>query len=120
MTDKGTSKVLGLFVLDSTIDGTKVLLENSDKSAEQMWYRSVSNSKGYFTLKNPMTGKFLTASSPKTTSMKDQQSEIMYEPKVEIDFVQRPRPKGQLISEWLFDLLNFPKNQLKKFDEFLP
>ena len=24
MTDKGTSKVLGLFVLDSTIDGTKV------------------------------------------------------------------------------------------------
>ena len=53
---------LGLFVLDSTIDGTKVLLENSDKSEEQMWYRSVSNSKGYFTLKNPMTGKFLTAS----------------------------------------------------------
>ena len=91
MTDKGTSKVLGLFVLDSTIDGTKVLLEISDKSAEQMWYRSVSNSKGYFTLKNPMTGKFLTASSPKSTSMTDQQSEIMYEPKVEIDFVQHPR-----------------------------
>ena len=28
--------------------------------------------------------------------------------------------KGQLISEWLFDALNFPENQNKKFDEFLP
>ena len=28
--------------------------------------------------------------------------------------------KGQLISECLFDVLNFPKNQRKKFDKFLP
>ena len=27
--------------------------------------------------------------------------------------------KGQLISEWLFDVLNFPKKP-QKFDEFLP
>ena len=27
--------------------------------------------------------------------------------------------KGQLISEWLFDFVNFPKNQ-QKIDEFLP
>ena len=29
-------------------------------------------------------------------------------------------PKGQLISEWLFDVLNFPKKQRKKNYEFLP
>ena len=28
--------------------------------------------------------------------------------------------KGQLISEWLFDVLNFPKKHTKQFDEFLP
>ena len=28
--------------------------------------------------------------------------------------------KGQLISEWLFDVLNFPKKTKQKFDEFLP
>ena len=29
------------------------------------------------------------------------------------------KPKGQLISECLFDFLNFPKNH-RKFDKFLP
>ena len=28
--------------------------------------------------------------------------------------------KGQLISEWLFGVLNFPKNNRKIFYEFLP
>jgi hypothetical protein len=28
--------------------------------------------------------------------------------------------KGQLISEWLFDVLNFPKKTTQKFNEFLP
>ena len=28
--------------------------------------------------------------------------------------------KGQLISEWLFDVSNFPKKTTQKFDEFLP
>ena len=28
--------------------------------------------------------------------------------------------EGQLISEWLFDVLNFPKKTNPKFDEFLP
>ena len=30
------------------------------------------------------------------------------------------RPKGQLISECLFEVLNFPKKTTKKFDKFLP
>ena len=29
-------------------------------------------------------------------------------------------PKGQLISDWLFDVLNFPKNNNEKFNGFLP
>jgi hypothetical protein len=29
-------------------------------------------------------------------------------------------PTGQLISEWLFDVLNFPKKTTQTFDEFLP
>ena len=28
--------------------------------------------------------------------------------------------KGQLISEWLFDVLNFPKNQCEKLMNFFP
>ena len=28
--------------------------------------------------------------------------------------------KGQLISEWLFDVFNFPKKPTLQFDEFLP
>ena len=31
-----------------------------------------------------------------------------------------PKYKGQLISEWLFDVLHFPKKTTQKFDEFLP
>ena len=30
------------------------------------------------------------------------------------------RTKGQIISECLFDFLNFPKKNTKKFDKFLP
>jgi hypothetical protein len=30
------------------------------------------------------------------------------------------RAKGQLISECLFGVFNFPKKTLQKFDEFLP
>ena len=36
----------------------------------------------------------------------------------EWDFLEKT--KGQLISECLLDVLNFPKNQRKKFDKFLP
>ena len=31
----------------------------------------------------------------------------------------RVRPKGQLISECPFNVLNFPKEPMKKFDKFL-
>jgi hypothetical protein len=32
----------------------------------------------------------------------------------------KPLPKGQLISEYLFYVLNFPKKHQKKADKFLP
>ena len=36
------------------------------------------------------------------------------------DYAEEEPPQGQLISEWLFDILNFPKKKTLKFDEFLP
>ena len=30
------------------------------------------------------------------------------------------KAKGQLMSEWIFGVFNFPKKPTKKFDEFLP
>ena len=33
---------------------------------------------------------------------------------------EKKADKGQLISECPFDVSNFPKNQQKKFDKFLP
>ena len=36
------------------------------------------------------------------------------------DLCSRLQSKGQLISECPFDVLNFPKNQRKKIDKFLP
>ena len=62
-------QVLGLFGFDSSIDGTKVVLEAADNSAEQMWYRGTKSPDGYFTLQNPVSRKFLTAPSPKITTI---------------------------------------------------
>ena len=47
----------------STADGTEVTKQNSASSDSQQWSRSVENDQGYFTLQNPMSGKFLSASS---------------------------------------------------------
>ena len=52
-----------------SIDGTKVVLEAADDSAEQMWYRGSKSPDGYFTLQNPVSRKFLTAPSPKITTI---------------------------------------------------
>ena len=40
-----------------------------DVSGEQKWIRGTANSEGYFTLQNPSSGKFLTASSPTSTTI---------------------------------------------------
>jgi hypothetical protein len=52
-----------LILGDSTANGTEVTKQNSDNSNPQQWRRSVENDQGYFTLQNPISGKFLTASS---------------------------------------------------------
>lgn len=51
-----SGKVLG-------VNGNNVELQNSDDSDQQSWTRTNSNSQGYFTLQNPLTGKLLTAES---------------------------------------------------------
>ena len=47
-----------------------------------------------------------------------------YQHKFQILFQKKSPPqdffKGQLISEWLFDVLNFPKNQRKNLMNFCP
>ena len=48
---------------DSTANGTEVTKQNSANSDSQQWSKSVENDQGYFTLQNPTSGKFLTASS---------------------------------------------------------
>ena len=39
---------------------------------------------------------------------------------VATDYMLKNHPKGHLISECIFYLLNFPKKTMKKFDKFLP
>ena len=53
-----------LILGDSTANGTEVTKQISANSDSQQWSRSVENDQGYFTLQNPISGKFLTASSP--------------------------------------------------------
>ena len=53
----------------ATIKGTKVILETRDeqKRVGQEWFRSKLDSEGWFTLKNPISGRYLTAASNTTT-----------------------------------------------------
>ena len=44
----------------------EVLSEISD---EQKWIKGTANSEGYFTLQNPVSGMFLTAASPTSTTI---------------------------------------------------
>ena len=44
-----------------------VILQDSCDSKFQNWFRGMPNSSGYFTLKNSITGRFLTATSMRST-----------------------------------------------------
>ena len=52
---------LGTFVFEETFD---------PDDAGQMWEKGVPNSQGFFTLKNPVSGKFLIAESEDRLSVK--------------------------------------------------
>ena len=47
----------------------KIDKDVSDSFDEQMWFRSKTMIEGYFTLQNPSSEKFLTATSPKATTV---------------------------------------------------
>ena len=62
--DKNTQPfhlTLGTFVFEETYD---------PDDAGQMWEKGVPNSQGFFTLKNPASGKFLIAESEDRLSVK--------------------------------------------------
>lgn len=56
---------------DATIKGTKVILETRDeqKRVGQEWFRSKLDSKGWFTLNNPISGRYLTAINSNSTAI---------------------------------------------------
>ena len=56
---------LGLNEVDEEEIG--VILQDSSDSKFQNWFRGMPNSSGYFTLKNSITGRFLTATSMRST-----------------------------------------------------
>ena len=60
--DSATSQVLGI-ENNFNLTGTKVILEANDENNESpyhYWFRSVSDTEGFFTLTNSGTGKVLT------------------------------------------------------------
>ena len=56
---------LGLNEVDEEEIG--VILQDSSDSKFQNWFRGMPNSSGHFTLKNSITGRFLTATSMRST-----------------------------------------------------
>ena len=63
--DQASSKVLGLFN-DCKDLGTLVILESKKRSVcseGQKWLRSMTDEHGWFRLKNPLSGRVLTAES---------------------------------------------------------
>ena len=60
-----TILVLGV-MNDGNVAGTKVTLEISTNRPGQQWERSADCQYGYFTLRNPNSGKFLTGRSALT------------------------------------------------------
>ena len=53
--------------LDNNEDEIGVILQDSSDSEFQNWFRGMPNSSGHFTLKNSITGRFLTATSIRST-----------------------------------------------------
>ena len=58
-------ELLGLNEVDEEEIG--VILQDSSDSKFQNWFRGMPNSSGHFTLKNSITGRFLTATSMRST-----------------------------------------------------
>ena len=56
---------LGLNEVDE--EEIRVILQDSSDSKFQNWFRGMPNSSGHFTLKNSITGRFLTATSMRST-----------------------------------------------------
>ena len=56
---------LGLNEVDEEEIG--VILQDSSDSKFQNWFRGMPNNSGHFTLKNSITGRFLTATSMRST-----------------------------------------------------
>ena len=53
--------------LDNDEDEIAVILQDSSDSKFQNWFRGMPNSSGHFTLRNSITGRFLTATSIRST-----------------------------------------------------
>ena len=63
---KGIEAVLGLDDEDEEED-IGVILQDSSDSKFQNWFRGMPNSSGHFTLKNSITGRYLTGTSLRST-----------------------------------------------------
>ena len=53
--------------LEPNEDEIGVILQDSSDSKFQNWFRGMPNSSGHFTLKNSITGRYLTATSFRST-----------------------------------------------------
>jgi hypothetical protein len=65
-------------VLGSTADGKVILEEFSEANIGQQWIQSKANSEQYFTFKNAVSMKFLTAISNDALEVKDQKNEELF------------------------------------------
>ena len=81
-----TSNVLGLDN-NSTRLGTKVLLERYDGSEYQKWARSKTTRNGYFTLKCPISGKYLTSLRPSSPPSISSNSLIIHSYDILVGFI---------------------------------
>ena len=65
-------------VLGSTADGKVILEEFNEVNVGQLWIQSKANNEEYFTFKNNVSMKFLTAVSNDTLEVKDQKNEELF------------------------------------------
>ena len=78
--EQSSGKVLGL-LNDSTDIGTTVVLESKKRSVSsdgQKWLRDIADVNGWFRLKNPLSGRVLTAQSSTVTAIAGKNFYIIY------------------------------------------
>ena len=69
--DQSSGKVLGLFNNNTEL-GTMVVLEPKKRSVSsegQKWLRDLADESGWFRLRNPLSGRVLTAQTPTITAL---------------------------------------------------